>query len=104
MLAQSKFELDFSLVELRSEIEQTLNEFRTAQQSAEAVAQKQLKLAEEVRDSIHKANEVGGRPLLDVLDAQRRYRETYRLYITSRANYWRASVRLNATLGKKVVP
>ncbi len=104
LLMQSKFELQSADVELRSEIEQTLNEFRTAQRSAEAVAQEQLKLAEQVRDSINKASEAGGRPLLDVLDAQRNYRETYRIYITSRANFWRAGVRLNATLGKKVVP
>lgn len=104
LVAQSKYELDLSAVELRSEIDQTLFEFRNAQVSAEAVARDQLKVAEEFRDSILKANVVGGRPLVDVLDAQRRYRETYRLYITSRANYWRASVRLNATLGKKVVP
>jgi outer membrane protein, heavy metal efflux system len=104
LLAQSNYELQSGLVELRSEIAQVQSEFRTAQQSAEAIAQGQLKLAEQVRDAINKANEAGGQPLLNVLDAQRNFRETYRLYITSRANYWRASVRLNATLGKKVVP
>ncbi len=104
LLAQSHYELQSSAVQLRAEIEQALVEFRTAQQSADAVASEQLKLAQQVRDKINSANEAGGRPLLDVLDAQRNYRETYRLYITSRANYWRAGVRLNATLGKRVAP
>jgi cobalt-zinc-cadmium efflux system outer membrane protein len=104
LLAQSNFELQAGVVDLRAEIEQALNDFRTAQQSAEAVAGQQLKLAQEVRDAIAKANEAGAKPLIDVFDAQRRYRETYKLYVTSRANYWRASVRLNAALGKKVVP
>ncbi len=48
--------------------------------------------------------EAGGRPLLEVLDAQRNYRETYRLFITSRADYGRAVVRLDAALGKRYYP
>ncbi len=104
LLSQSHYQVQSSMVELRSEIEQVLNEFRVAQQSAQAVATEQLKLAEQVRDSINKANEAGGRPLLDVLDAQRNYLDTYRLYVASRANYWRANARLSATLGKKMVP
>lgn len=104
LLAQSRFELQAGYVDLRSEIVQAQNDYRIALQSASAVAGEQLKLAEQVRDSINKAYEAGGQPLLNVLDAQRNFRDTFRIYITSRANYWRASVRLNATLGKKVVP
>lgn len=102
VLAQSQWALNASLVNLRAEIEQALNEYAMAARSAQAVAQDQLKLAEQVRDAINKAHEAGGRPLLDVLDAQRNYRETYRIYITSRANLWRASIRLNAALGRRV--
>ena len=101
-LAQSQYDYQAGLVDLRSEIEQVLLELRTAQANAEAAGGEQLKLAGEVRDAITKAYAAGGRPLLDVLDAQRNYRDTYRLYITSRANYWRASVKLSATLGKKI--
>jgi cobalt-zinc-cadmium efflux system outer membrane protein len=57
-----------------------------------------------VRDSINKAYEAGGRPLIDVLDAQRNYRETYRLFIESRANLGRAEARYHALLGRKVTP
>lgn len=79
-------------------------ELRTAAANSRAVAGEQLKLAEQVRDSINKAYEAGGRPLIDVLDAQRNYRDTYRLFINSRANYGRAAVKFNATLGKQVAP
>lgn len=101
---QEQYELQAGLVELRSEVIQVDKELRTALVNAKAVAEEQLKLAEEVRDSLNKAYEVGGRPLIDVLDAQRNYRETYRLYIENRANLGRAGVRLNAALGKKVTP
>ena len=102
--AQQQFELQTGLVELRSEVIQADQELRTALANAKAVAEEQLKLAGEVRDSLNKAYEAGGRPLIDVLDAQRNYRETYRLFIESRANLGRAGVRFNATLGRKVTP
>ena len=77
-------------------------EFETALQNAKSVAQEQLKLAAEVRDSIAKAYDAGGRPLIDVLNAERTYRDTYRLYISSRANYWRAVYKYNSAIGKQV--
>jgi outer membrane protein, heavy metal efflux system len=101
---QQQFELHAGLVELRSEVIQADQELRTVLANTKAVAEEQLKLAEEVRDSLNKAYEAGGRPLIDVLDAQRNYRETYRLFIESRANLGRAGVRFNAILGKKVTP
>lgn len=104
LVVQSRYEVAASQVEIAAEIEQSLNDYRNALQSAHAVATDQLKLAEQVRTAMNRANEAGGRPLIDVLDAQRNYRETYRLYVNTRANYWRATTRLNAALGKKVVP
>lgn len=101
---QQRFELQAALVELRSEVVQAYQELRTVQANAKAVAEEQLKLANDVRESLNKAYEAGGRPLIDVLDAQRNYRETYRLYIESRANLGRAGIKFNATLGKKVTP
>ena len=101
-VVQSQYDYQAGLVDLRSEIEQVLAELRTAQATAEAAGGEQLKLAGEVRDAITKAYAAGARPLLDVLDAQRNYRDTYRLFISSRASYWRASVKLSATLGKKL--
>ena len=60
-------------------------------------------MAENVRDKIRAAYELGGKPLIEVLDAQRAYRDTYRLYITGRSTYWHTLHRLNATIGRQVL-
>jgi len=101
--AQNRLNLQAGVVDLRAEIEQVVQELRTARQNATAIAEQQLKLAAQVRDSITTAYEAGGRPLIDVLDAQRNYRETYRLYISSRADYWRSVYRFSAAVGKQVL-
>jgi cobalt-zinc-cadmium efflux system outer membrane protein len=104
VLAQSQLELRAGEVELRAEVTQADQNLRTAAANAKAVAGEQLKIAGEVRDTINQSYALGNRPLIDVLDAQRNYRETYRLYITSRAELGRAVVNYSATLGKKVTP
>jgi outer membrane protein, heavy metal efflux system len=103
IVVQRRLELQGDLVDLRSEIEQVVKQFRAAYVNATSVGEEQLKLATEVRDSINKAYEVGGQPLVDVLDAERNFRDTYRTYITGRANYWRALYKLNSAVGKQVV-
>lgn len=92
------------MVDLRAEVVEAEQDLRTALANARAVADEQLDLAIDVRDSLNIAYEAGGRPLIDVLDAQRNFRETYRIYIESRANYGRAVVRFNAVLGRRVTP
>jgi cobalt-zinc-cadmium efflux system outer membrane protein len=77
---------------------------QTASSNVRSLAEEQLKLAAELRDSIVKAYEAGGRSLLDVLDAQRNYRDTYRLFITSRANLAKAIARFNAAVNRRLVP
>ncbi|MCS6976029.1 MAG: TolC family protein [Gemmatales bacterium] len=101
---QQQLELQAGLVELRAEVIEADQNLRTALANARAVAEQQLTLANEVRNSLNRAYEEGGRPLIDVLDAQRNFRETYRLFIESRANLGRAAVRYNAVLGKRVTP
>ncbi len=103
-VAQSSYTLQADLNDLRAEVEQTTRELTAAAQTARAVAGEQLTLAGTVRDSIGKAYEAGGRPLIDVLDAQRNYRDTYRLFIASRAGYGRAVLKYGAALGKQVRP
>jgi cobalt-zinc-cadmium efflux system outer membrane protein len=100
--AQNCYNLQSGLVDLRAEIEEVVRDFSTAYQNARSVAGEQLKLAAEVRDSITKAYDAGGRPLIDVLDAERTYRDTYRLYISSRADYWRSVYKYNSAIGKQV--
>jgi cobalt-zinc-cadmium efflux system outer membrane protein len=101
---QNRFNLQAGLVDLRAEVDQAVQDHRTAYQNAKSIAQDQLKLAKDILDSITQAYSAGGRPLIDVLDAQHNYRETYRLYITSRANYWRSRYKLDAAIGKQIQP
>jgi cobalt-zinc-cadmium efflux system outer membrane protein len=101
VLTQNTFNLQTGVVDLRAEIEQAVQELRTAYRNAGAVAEQQLKLAQRVLDRINQAANFGGRPINEILDAQRAFRETYRLYITNRANYWRALYRLNAAVGRQ---
>lgn len=101
VVSQTNFDLQAGVVELRSELEQSVREFDVAYQHAMAVAGDQLRLAGEVRDNVTQAYNAGGRPLLELLDAQKNYRETYRTYVTSRANYWRALYKFNAAIGQQ---
>jgi outer membrane protein, heavy metal efflux system len=101
---QSQYELQAGIVQLRAEVVSVAAELETARVNAEAIAEDQLRLAEEVRDAIRQAYEAGGRPLIDVLDSQRNYRETYGNYISSRADYLRALQRFNAAVGSQVLP
>jgi cobalt-zinc-cadmium efflux system outer membrane protein len=96
------YNLQSALVDLRAEIVAAVQNLGTAYQKATSVGGEQVKLAAEVRDSIVKAYDAGGRPLIDVLDAERSYRETYRLYISSRADYWRAVYKYNSAIGKQI--
>jgi cobalt-zinc-cadmium efflux system outer membrane protein len=100
---QNRLNLDAGLVDLRAEITQAVYDLATAHKNAQAIAQDQKKAAKGVLDAITKAYEApGGRPLIDVLDAERTYRDTYRAYITSRTNYWRAVYRFSAAIGKQI--
>jgi cobalt-zinc-cadmium efflux system outer membrane protein len=103
-VAQYQFEYRAALADLRAEVETADRQLRAARANAEAIAAEQLKLAREVLESVTAAYQAGGRPLLDLLDAQRNFRDTYRTYISSRAAYWRAVYRYGAALGQKVTP
>ena len=98
---QMQWQLEEARLNLQADVEQARADLRAAEQNARSVADEQLVLATRVRDSIVESYKLGGRPLLDVLDAQRNYRETNRLYIISRATYWRAVYRFYATLGQQ---
>jgi cobalt-zinc-cadmium efflux system outer membrane protein len=98
---QHSFNLEGAVVDLRAEITQAHSDFVTAYRNTQA-GQEQMKTAQSVLDSIIKGKEFGGRPVIDVLDAERSYRETHRAYINSRANYWRAVYRFSSALGKQI--
>lgn len=100
--ALSNLDLQAGLLNLRTEINMVVQEFSTAMANSCSVEQVDLQLAHEVRDSMNKAFEAGTCPLLDALHGLRNYRETYRLYISGRANYCRSAGRFNAAVAKQV--
>lgn len=100
---QSELNLSAQLVGLRAEIDQALKAYESAYQILTSDDPGQLEAARNVRDKIRTAYELGGKPLIEVLDAQRTYRETYRLNIVGRSNYWHSLYALNAAVGQQVL-
>jgi cobalt-zinc-cadmium efflux system outer membrane protein len=103
VVVESQLNLDAALLDLRAEIEQAVQDLRTASQNAGPIAQERLRLAEQVRATISHAHyTLGTRTLADVLEAQSAYRDASRQGITGKAAYWRALYRLNAAVGKQL--
>jgi outer membrane protein, heavy metal efflux system len=102
-LAQNGVNLESQLVALRAEIVQDVQQFQAAFNNVSSDDARELESAKKVRDSIDAAYEIGGRPLTDVLDAQRAYRDTNQLYISSHSNYWHSLYKLNAAIGEQVL-
>lgn len=100
VLSQSQYQYQAAVVAVRAEIETASREYTAARTTATEVAGEQLRLAREVRDSIIAAYQAGGRPLVDLLDAERNFRETSRIYVSSRAMYWRAVYRYRGVIGE----
>jgi len=100
--AQVAYNLQAQLVALRAEIEQAAEEFRVASRNIPSDAE-QLKAAKTVRDGIETAYQLGKLTVLDVLDAERAYRDTYRTYILGQSSYWHSLHKLNAAIGKQVL-
>ena len=98
-LAQSNHQLQSGIVDLRAEIVEADRDFRTAHQQTHTIAEEEVRLTTEVRDIMLEGFRAGGCPLIDVLDAEHSYRETMRLFVASRADYWRAMYIYNSVVG-----
>ena len=90
VLAQSCFNLQAQLVQAEADIEQAVGEFQDAEEQAVLIGPQQLAAARSVRDRTVTAYKLGGKTLLDVLDAERAYRDTHRTYILGQSAYWHA--------------
>jgi cobalt-zinc-cadmium efflux system outer membrane protein len=102
--AQAAFVLRSQLNDLRAEIEQAVDAFRAAYANVKANDPEQLRVAREVRDKIEQAYKVGGKTLLELLDAERAYRDTRRTFTLGQSSYWHSLHKLNAAIGKQVLP
>jgi len=100
---QTQHTLRAQLVDLRAEIDQAVKTFSSAYQFITHDDPGQLEAATNVRDKINQAYELGGKTLLEVLDAQRAYLETYKVHINGRSSYWHALYQLDAAIGKDLL-
>ncbi|MDW8247964.1 MAG: TolC family protein [Myxococcales bacterium] len=101
---QSEAELAATILEAYAEIAQAHQEYSLAYTLMTSDDVETLRAASNARDKIQESYKLGGRTLIEVLDAQEAYRQTVRLIIEARANYWRALHLLNAAVGKRVLP
>jgi len=100
---QTQHNLQAQLADLRAEIDQAVKTFASAYQFITNDDPGQLEAAKKVRDKINQAYELGGKTLLDVLDAQRAYLETYKVHIGGHSGYWHALYQLDAVIGKDLL-
>ena len=100
---QTRFNLQAQLVDLRAEIDQAVKTFASSYLFLTNDDPGQLEAAKNVRDKITQAYELGGKTLIEVLDAQRTYLETYRVHISGRSGYWHSLNQLNAAIGKEIL-
>lgn len=89
-------------LELHAELEQALRSLSAAEQILANYDPDAMRSAESARNTIEEAYALGGRTLLELLDAQRTFRDVYRDHVTARAGYLRAMHRLNAIVGEEV--
>ncbi|MGA2032732.1 MAG: TolC family protein, partial [Thermoguttaceae bacterium] len=87
VLAQTYFNLQAQMIQVRAEIEQAVAEFQAARNDVTLVGPQQLQTARSVRDRTQAAYQAGGMSLLEVLDSERAYRDTYRTYIMGQSAY-----------------
>jgi cobalt-zinc-cadmium efflux system outer membrane protein len=92
------------LVELRADVELALREYKVARDVITQDVLGTLSAAGAAREKILESYRLGGKTLIEVLDAQNAYREAIRLTIEARAGFWKAKHALNAALGKEVLP
>jgi cobalt-zinc-cadmium efflux system outer membrane protein len=100
---QAALSLQAQLNDLRAEIEQAVDAFRMAYANVTANDPEQLRTARDVRDRIEGAYKAGGKTLLELLDAERAYRDARRTYLLDQSTYWHSLHRLNAAVGKQVL-
>jgi cobalt-zinc-cadmium efflux system outer membrane protein len=100
---QAALNLDARRAALRAELAQNLSAFGAAHASATADDRTQLEAAKSVRDRMEAAYQAGGRTILELLDAERAYRDAQRLHVGVQSGYWHALHRINTAAGRKVL-
>jgi cobalt-zinc-cadmium efflux system outer membrane protein len=99
---QVRHQLEASRASIRSELTGALAAFRAAHASVLADDPTQLEAARSVRDRTEAAYKAGGRTILELLDAERAYRDAMRLHVHAQSSYWHALYQLDTAAGQQV--
>ncbi|WP_394840044.1 TolC family protein [Pendulispora rubella] len=103
-LQQARDQLRADGLALRADAEQALREYQVSYDIVSRDDAPTLAAAAAARDKVQESYRLGGRTLLEVLDAQQAYRDAYRLSIEARAGFFKALHALNAAIGNQVLP
>jgi len=90
---------DAAISQARSEVETALTSVLTEREKVRRLGDVYLPRAERVRATVEFAYRRGGLSVLDLLDAQRTYRETALEHVRALGNYWNAVYQLEAAVG-----
>lgn len=102
-LRENSLTFEADRADAAAEVERALQQYREAYEHVTQEDVELLKRARSMRDRIEAAYQAGGRRFLEVLDAQRAYRDRVKTVASNRADYWRALNSLNAAVGAQVV-
>ena len=89
---------------MRAEVETALASVLTEREKVRRLGDLYLPRAERVRTTVEFAYRRGGLSVLDLLDAQRTYRETALEHVRALGNYWNAVYQLEAAVGGALEP
>src|SRR5262245_8185743 len=95
---------DAAAVQARAEVETALTIVANEADKARMLSEVYLPRAARARDTVDYAYRRGGLSVLDLLDAQRTYRETALDQIRALGSYWSAVYQLEAAVGGALVP
>jgi outer membrane protein, heavy metal efflux system len=95
--------LEAGRANLRGEMAQAWTAFRAAHDAVVAEDRSQLDAAQKVRERMAAAYKAGGRTVLEVLDAERAYRDARRLHVRIQSAYWHALHAFNAAVGAPIL-
>jgi cobalt-zinc-cadmium efflux system outer membrane protein len=90
---------DVAVEQVRAEVETAVASVLTEREKARQLGEVYLPRAERVRATVDFAYRRGGLSVLDLLDAQRTYRETALERVRSLGDYWNAVYQLEAAVG-----
>ena len=96
---QARHQFESARASLRSDLTAALAAFRAAHASVLADDPAQLEAARSVRDRMEAAYKAGGRTILELLDAERAYRDAVRLHVHAQSAYWHAFYQLDTAAG-----